>query len=322
MTLEKVPNFRITVWPGVPLQLPPFTRRASYRLDVSGAALIGSGEAEAVGGRQGEIYLRLYDLDLTDADAILAFANTYGALLGWFVHDQLRGRSHFDGYDPAANTSQVEAVIRADQDVRRCLDPTQPDWPSSFEPLEVTPLTTFAFAAHCLRDLTTAWRLLSKDRTLKAKRARWELQPDTPVTGEWALFLLTHGLQPLLTRFHPFVHSAHPPDGDGDDKARHLNDPRPKAVPLGGLVLEQAAGLGNAQLHEILALELYNHIAGKRFYRRCQNERCGKLFVRQYGRAVHRHSRREGVLYCSASCAQAQAQRAYRRRKKTNALKA
>src|SRR5262249_43614320 len=71
----------------------------------------------------------------------------------------------------------------------------------------------------------------------------------------------------------------------------------------------------SAPLYEVCAFELFNHIAANEMYRPCQNETCGRLFVRQWGRAEHGQSRQEGVMYCTASCARAQAQRSFRRRK-------
>jgi hypothetical protein len=68
-------------------------------------------------------------------------------------------------------------------------------------------------------------------------------------------------------------------------------------------------------LYQLCCLELFNHIAEHVPYRRCANETCQRLFVRQRGRSTHGQFRMTGVKYCSAECARRQAQRAYRRRK-------
>lgn len=71
---------------------------------------------------------------------------------------------------------------------------------------------------------------------------------------------------------------------------------------------------GLLPLYSICCAELFNHICEAAEYRRCANERCERLFVRQEGRATKGTKRSRGVLYCSAACARAQAQREYRRR--------
>jgi hypothetical protein len=58
-----------------------------------------------------------------------------------------------------------------------------------------------------------------------------------------------------------------------------------------------------------------------RSYKRCENEYCGKRFVRQEGGAEHGQSRSFGVKYCSRHCAKATAQRNSRRRKAAAAAK-
>jgi hypothetical protein len=79
-------------------------------------------------------------------------------------------------------------------------------------------------------------------------------------------------------------------------------------------VLGGAAG-GLRTLFELLMLEIFRHIVEDASYRRCENENCRKLFVRQEGGAEHGQSRKTGVKYCSRHCAKATAQRNSRRRK-------
>ena len=108
--------------------------------------------------------------------------------------------------------------------------------------------------------------------------------------------LLARGIRSGLVPFHPEVRIGQNEDDPG------------LAMPYGG-------GHG---FYFICCLELFNHMAENATYKVCANDACGRLFVRQEGRAVHGQHRTRGIKYCSSECARAQAQRAYRRRKRAD----
>lgn len=62
-------------------------------------------------------------------------------------------------------------------------------------------------------------------------------------------------------------------------------------------------------IYDALCLQVFNMVQSGVPPRECANDKCGHLFVQQEGRALHGQHRRAGVLYCSRSCANAQAQR-------------
>ncbi len=69
--------------------------------------------------------------------------------------------------------------------------------------------------------------------------------------------------------------------------------------------------------YEVAVLQLAELIAEERQVRSCANERCTRLFTRQRGRAKYdKTGHATGVLYCSAQCAKAQAERNRRARKR------
>jgi hypothetical protein len=302
----------MTIWPAIPLPLPPLLkRRTEYRVHESGRALLGTGWWVDVSGRIGEIYLELYDLDLEDTAAIAGFANKYGTPSGALVQHALAGHSWFSGlFSPQADLQTRDLVMANDPELDITLDPIP----------EVTTLSSFRFAARFFRDLTDAWRIVSADPEFDTSSHRWQLDypvsADTMRSGLFTLELLTRGLTFLLARFHPYARptTAAPPDEESDE-ADEPNDDLPSA----GVRTEAAQSLAFAHLAEFCALELFNHAAASEVYRRCANETCRRVFVRQYGRAAAGQTRREGIMYCTSHCAQAQAQRNYRRRKRARA---
>ncbi len=96
--------------------------------------------------------------------------------------------------------------------------PSEPNW----EPTDVITLESFRFAAHVLRDLTNAWRLVHADWNLDVSSHRWELaypvEEETKQSRFFALTLLGFGLTPLLARFHPYVGGTPEPSDAAPEK--------------------------------------------------------------------------------------------------------
>src|SRR5206468_9439578 len=86
------------------------------------------------------------------------------------------------------------------------------------------------------------------------------------------------------------------------------------ATPEGEGIL---AGQVGTSLYNALALQLMNEMAASSTFRRCANETCGRLFVRQRGGSRYGQHRSD-AMYCTPECARMQAQRQYRRRKRAH----
>lgn len=156
----------------------------------------------------------------------------------------------------------------------------------------------FAFAARILRDEVRTW-LWCKDQLTRIELlAAFEL-PEQSITfhhvqlggdKQEALAYLAVHLNSSLAAFHVRleVHGA--------------------ALPMSEDLAAPAYTLG-----DVICLQLWNAIASDTDYRRCANKTCGRVFDKQRGGPGPRH--RSDALYCSRSCARAQASRDWRKRR-------
>jgi hypothetical protein len=250
----------------------------------------------------GEVYLRLAAVDLDNTNDVLRFMKTYGLL------DVRRA-----GLDPHADliyyglalepTSgrRIEELAAGRQRIEGELHTSGRlgQLGSVHETLD-----ELLFAARSLRDLLTAWRVISgqlhhrdavwasdvwqaprnDDETIMAKLNTNPWEPGGPER------LLSGYLEDGLSSFSPRVtFDTHQPAKPGVDPPMYAN----------------------------LCLELFNHIVENAAYRVCANEPCQRMFVRQTGRAQHGQHRTTGVRFCSSTCARAQSQREYRRRQRS-----
>lgn len=100
------------------------------------------------------------------------------------------------------------------------------------------------------------------------------------------------------------------------NEATSVSGPR---LELGHPLLDAQSGAYGRPVPRILTamcLQLLAWVSEGVPARRCVNETCGQWFTRQRGRAAYGQYRTAGVIYCSSSCAKAQAQREYRRRRR------
>ncbi len=159
--------------------------------------------------------------------------------------------------------------------------------------------------------------------------ARTDGGPDRRAAPAHTLVVEAHYLRVLraLTRHVIHASTGQPPALAWTDQGFRGDDPEP----WGTFVVTMNAALKPFSVHvaypgadtlldapstyETAALQLAGHIAEHRQVRNCANERCTRLFTRQRGRAKYdKTNHSTGVLYCSAQCAKAQAERNRRAR--------
>ena len=302
-------RFRITTWPSAPLPYPKVwlnrdryinLERGGLFLDLTAKPTMSEVSAEGL-----EVYLDLASIDLDRENDILRFVNAYGPLgirrgrtrHRWGPKDEPYAAVAFFGFDEVRPQLE-ESVSEALAEVHQAIPDFELKSEGETDDEEYLPetLAEFRYGAAWLRDLVRAWRWASEG----VEPERWECpiweteeNGGPPSNVDQARLDLEHGLDLALVAFHPRLFTP---------------------VPSGPLAPSQPFEQG-ISIFLICCLELFNHIAERADYKRCANETCEQLFVRQKGRSIHGQHRTRGVKYCRAECARAQAQREYRRRK-------
>jgi transcriptional regulator with XRE-family HTH domain len=244
-----------------------------------------------------ETYLRLYDLDLGDNEAIDDFVRTYGRLgmarysFSSAQHDRepIGFELNYLGFPngPGALSSELRA-----ENSRLTRESKPDDWAGGF-PWALESLPEFRHGATLIKDMVSAWRWINE-----------EIQP---AAGEWEAMVWKQRIQ-------------RPPRNKGE-AAQFLQDYLDEGLAFFPPGLALRGGLRTAwsirpakqeeglPLYPICCLQLANHIFEGAKYRTCQKTDCSRHFVRQQGRAKQGQNWTKGVQFCRDRCANTQGAR-------------
>jgi hypothetical protein len=291
-------RFRTTVWPGT---LPPVTRVETlgpYYLDGDLLKLDLDKTLIRTIDLPDELYLReLRDFDFDNDASIVDFTNRYGRLGHFLTQDTKNEATHqrLEPDPPAVDRQRIMRLLGA-----TVPDESKLDWDAWYHEVTTHPrmqewglFETGLIIGDGMQhvDAFRAWV-----DTFRSMADIYDLYLSLQADSE-AVMNLASVLTILLSPFSPTVQVRHDWDLDEDF------DPFENTYP---------------RLENILALQLYRHIAAGDSYLRCENEPCGRLFVHQRGRAKSGQYRGIGVKYCSKNCAKAQVERERRRRQRKN----
>lgn len=326
MKLYDKTHFRITPWPAEGIPLPRRLLAFSVNLVKRGddVRLISprrdpfSGEGEAA--RQldltpGQLYLRVANTDLDDPDAVERLIAQIGSLGLDRYADGVYGApfaghiDYFDDYEDELREDLISEGVELQPDY------VERQWLALRElGRDDETLEQFIAAAGLVKDAVTLKRLLL-DGHLDVPE--WEmldiyaynhpiwdndtytiqgglLEPFDSQTAQTLSWMLDQTVTSALAAFGPRLHEVF--TGSRGDLEMDL--------------------WSHVPLYSVMMAELFNHIVLQAPTRLCANTRCNQLFAFQQGRVMKGTSRSRGVLYCSASCARAVAQRSYRQRRR------
>jgi len=129
--------------------------------------------------------------------------------------------------------------------------------------------------ALCLRDAVRLWQLQTHQISMDELTETWEMKAideQPPADPDEALTVLADILNAGLRPFHAGLRVIAP----NKDEVVGRHD--------------------ITNVYSVMCLQLFNHIVENAVYMRCHNETCGRLFVRQRGRAKQPHDRGHVLL--------------------------
>jgi hypothetical protein len=274
------PLFSPTVWPGQPVPVPAVRRMT---VQVREGGFLEYGDPLPPAEIPSELVLReLFDLDVLDAESLAAFSQEYG-LLTALIHTP-------DGEpDPLAYLPTTETQWGAFATFQTAIHRFVSD--HGVHPAFVVPHECAGLHARVMRALVRQWVAHEDGGEASALVTAWTSEGFTAPRSAWDAWRrweenVNAAMRPM--QVHVVVRE------EGDAWSRPWGTASPNA-------------------YTVMATQLVNFVAEGATSRRCASETCGRVFVRQRGRARYQ-GRTEGTMYCDRRCAKAQAERERRRR--------
>jgi hypothetical protein len=303
----------LTVWPGTRVQAPTYAV-PEVRL-IGDDTLVFGPPPDASDIRTvtltPDFYLREFlEFDAGDPQQVLAFCREWGPVGERSCEDLHEyDRSAAQEADSELHEPWRNLVANPHSSSRPRIDlelGSQLGFGAFGMILQVHSVRRVAFYQAALANAVALWRFISGELTAEDLMENW--WTDDVGTGSLPSSWLRDGDSWQYVATRPELSKAI------FDLTHHLN---PALLPFHVRLEPYVFGSDvRVNVYQAACLQLVNDIAERVPYRRCANERCGKLFTRQRDRGESDRYRSKGVRYCSSACARAQAQRAVRRRKR------